>query len=75
MYLCEWGFHWAKGQKSYEEVVEEAKNEQRQPGQPELNAPESVRSRYRSRFTITNRSMLTMTRISMYAPQMMKSVA
>ena len=43
MYLFEWGVHWSKSQKPYEEVVEKAKNQQRQPGQPELNAPESVR--------------------------------
>ncbi|MFG0865858.1 DUF6708 domain-containing protein [Pseudomonas sp. FYR_7] len=42
MYLFEWGFHWSKSQKSYEEIAEEAKNQQRQPGQPVLNAPESV---------------------------------
>ncbi|HAL67278.1 MAG TPA: hypothetical protein DCP84_06330 [Pseudomonas sp.] len=42
MYLFEWGFHWSKSQKSYEEIAEETKNQQRQPGQPELNAPESV---------------------------------
>ena len=42
MYLFEWGFHWGKSLSSYEERLEEAKNQQRQPGQPELNAPESV---------------------------------
>lgn len=43
MYLYEWGFQWSKRRMSYEESLEAVKNQQRKPGQPELNAPDGIR--------------------------------
>ncbi len=42
MYLFEWGIQWSKKQMSHEESIEAVKNQQRKPGQAELNAPEGI---------------------------------
>ncbi|WP_242487374.1 MULTISPECIES: DUF6708 domain-containing protein [unclassified Pseudomonas] len=42
MYLFEWGFQWSKKQMTYEECTEAVNNQQRKPGQAELNAPDGV---------------------------------
>lgn len=42
MYFLERGFQWSKTLTTYEETTQELSKKQRQPGQPELIAPESV---------------------------------
>lgn len=51
MYLFEWGMHWGKGQSSYEERAEQARNRQRKPGQEILDNPSSVKESVSSRVT------------------------
>lgn len=43
MYLYEWSMHWAKGQSTYEQRAEDARNQQRKPGQAILDSPEGVK--------------------------------
>ncbi|MGO4004193.1 DUF6708 domain-containing protein [Pseudomonas fluorescens] len=43
MYLYEWCMHWSKGQTTYEQRAENARNLQRKPGQAELHSPEGVK--------------------------------
>ncbi|WP_175651736.1 DUF6708 domain-containing protein [Pseudomonas sp. Marseille-P9899] len=43
MYYLERGLQWSKTLITYEEAKTDFNNQQRQPGQPELHAPESVR--------------------------------
>ena len=56
MYLLERGFQWSKTLETYEETTEELSKKQRQPGQPELMAPEGVGEPV-SDFVFSNKSL------------------
>ncbi|MDH0093681.1 hypothetical protein N7373_19705 [Achromobacter mucicolens] len=56
MYFLERGFQWSKTLATYEETTEELSKKQRQPGQPELMVPESVRESV-SDFVSSNESL------------------